>query len=61
MSDWLGLTGRRALVAGGGGTLGTAVIGGLLAQGAEVAAIDRDDASMAELPAAVAVREAADL
>jgi gluconate 5-dehydrogenase len=61
VSDWLGLTGRRALVAGGGGTLGSAVIGGLLAQGAEVAAIDRDAAAMADLPAAVEVREAADL
>jgi gluconate 5-dehydrogenase len=61
ITDWLGLTGRRALVAGGGGTLGSAVIDGLLAQGAQAGAIDRDPAAMAELPAAVRVREAADL
>jgi NAD(P)-dependent dehydrogenase (short-subunit alcohol dehydrogenase family) len=61
IADWLGLAGRRALVAGGGGTLGSAVIGGLLAQGVEVGAIDREPAAMADLPAAVRVREAADL
>jgi gluconate 5-dehydrogenase len=61
VSDWLGLTGRRALVAGGGGTLGAAVVDGLLAQGAAVAVIDRDDAALAGIPSAVEVREAADL
>jgi gluconate 5-dehydrogenase len=61
VSDWLGLTGRRALVAGGAGTIGAAVVQGLLDAGAEVAVIDRTPELMESVPAAVRVREAADL
>jgi len=41
MPEWLGLAGRRALVAGGAGTLGAAVVSGLHEAGAEVAVLDR--------------------
>ncbi len=40
MADWLGLAGRRALVAGGAGTIGTALVDGFLDAGATVAVID---------------------
>ena len=40
MADWLGLAGRRALVAGGAGTIGTALVDGFLEAGATVAVID---------------------
>ncbi len=40
MADWLGLAGRRALVAGGAGTIGSALVGGFLDAGATVAVID---------------------
>jgi gluconate 5-dehydrogenase len=42
MPDWLGLDGQRALVAGGAGTLGAAIVEGLLGAGAHVGVIDRD-------------------
>lgn len=47
MSDWLGLAGARALVAGGAGTIGAALVGALHAVGAEVAVVDlrRPDAA----------------
>jgi gluconate 5-dehydrogenase len=38
--DWLELEGRRALVAGGAGTLGAAVVSGLNEVGADVAVVD---------------------
>ena len=41
MADWLGLTGRPALVVGAGG-LGAASAVGLAAQGARVVVVDRD-------------------
>ena len=40
MAEWLGLTGRRVLVAGGAGTIGTALVEGFLEAGATVAVID---------------------
>ena len=46
MSDWLGLDGRRVLVAGGGGTIGGALVDGFLAAGATVAALDISDEAM---------------
>lgn len=61
MADWLGLDGRRAVVAGRGGTLGSAVITGLLEAGATVAAIDVDRNALARLPDHVSVKHQADL
>lgn len=40
MPEWLGLGGSRAVVAGGGGTLGSAVVAGLLDAGATVGVLD---------------------
>jgi NAD(P)-dependent dehydrogenase (short-subunit alcohol dehydrogenase family) len=40
VSDWLGLAGSRALVAGGAGTLGSAVVSGLVDAGAAVGIMD---------------------
>jgi len=50
MSDWLGLAGRRVVVAGGG-TLGGALVDGFTAAGAEVAVIDVSAERLAELGA----------
>jgi gluconate 5-dehydrogenase len=41
-TDWLGLRGRRVLVAGGAGTIGRALVAGFRDQGAMVAVIDVD-------------------
>jgi gluconate 5-dehydrogenase len=60
MPDWLGLDGRRVLVAGGAGTLGRAVVEGFLGAGASVAAIDADPSRLDELGGRCA-RVAADL
>lgn len=40
MSDWLGLAGRRVVVAGGAGTIGAALVDGFTEAGANVAIID---------------------
>ena len=61
MSDWLGLGSQRALIAGGGGTIGRALVDGFLGAGATVAVVDRSDDAMASLDDRVAVRHAADL
>lgn len=42
MADWLGLTGRQALVVGAGGLGGASAVA-LAAQGARVVAVDRDE------------------
>jgi gluconate 5-dehydrogenase len=59
--DWLGLEGRRALVAGGAGTLGAAVVEGLIDAGAQVGVLDVSLERLDELDARVAAREVADL
>jgi NAD(P)-dependent dehydrogenase (short-subunit alcohol dehydrogenase family) len=59
--DWLGLDGRRALVAGGAGTLGAALVGGLLDAGAEVGVIDISFEALDEPDGRVSARVPADL
>lgn len=61
MADWLGLEGQQVLVAGGGGTIGRAVVDGFLDAGASVAVVDRSDAAMIGLDERVSVRHPADL
>jgi NAD(P)-dependent dehydrogenase (short-subunit alcohol dehydrogenase family) len=61
MADWLGLDGAHAVVAGGAGTLGSAVVAGLLQAGATVAVIDVDRDALARLPDDVSVKREADL
>src|SRR5947209_12515823 len=40
MPDWLGYAGQRVAVAGGAGTLGSAVVEGFIAAGASVGIVD---------------------
>ena len=61
MSDWLGLSGRRVLVAGGAGTIGSALTAGFLDAGATVAVTDRSSELLQDLDARVTVRAPADL
>jgi nucleoside-diphosphate-sugar epimerase len=42
MPDWLGLSGQRVVVAGGAGTIGSALVAGFLDAGASVGIIDVD-------------------
>src|SRR3954451_4888030 len=49
MSDWLGLGGKRVLIAGGGRTIGHALVEGFLGAGAKVAVIDANTDSLSEL------------
>lgn len=60
-SDWLGLSGQRVLVAGGGGTIGAAVVTGFLEAGARVAATDVDPAGLDQLDERTAFLRQADL
>ncbi len=60
-ADWLGLAGRRVLVAGGAGTLGAAVLDGFLEAGATVAAADLSEAALNQLDSRVAARVTVDL
>ncbi|HWK17973.1 MAG TPA: SDR family NAD(P)-dependent oxidoreductase [Solirubrobacteraceae bacterium] len=61
MPDWLGIEGRRVLVAGGAGTLGAALVGGFLEQGAVVGVLDVSQDGLAALDERVAVRGEVDL
>lgn len=61
MHDWLGLLRSRAVVAGGAGTLGSAVVRGLLDAGAAVGVIDTSGEGLARLDDRVAAKERADL
>jgi gluconate 5-dehydrogenase len=60
-ADWLGLDGRKVLVAGGAGTLGAALVDGFLDAGAEVGVTDVSDPALAELDLRVQTRHPADL
>lgn len=60
-ADWLGLAGRKVLVAGGAGTLGAALISGFLDAGAVVGAVDLSDGALSELDPRVGTRVSADL
>lgn len=51
MADWLGLDGRRVLIAGGAGTIGRALVEGFAGVGARVAAIDRSGEPLDLVPA----------
>lgn len=55
--DWLGLAGRRAVVTGGAGGIGAATARGLVAAGARVAILERDEPRAVE--AAMALGEGA--
>jgi len=61
VSDWLGLTDQRVLIAGGGGTIGRALVDGFATAGATVAVTDATDEAMAGLDGRVKTRHAADL
>ena len=50
-SDWLGLSGRVAVVTGGGGGIGRATAVSFARAGVKVAAIDRDEHGLAETKA----------
>jgi NAD(P)-dependent dehydrogenase (short-subunit alcohol dehydrogenase family) len=58
LSDWLGLAGSRAVVAGGAGTIGSAIVSGLLDAGAVVGVLDL---AMRDGDPRVAVTHEADL
>ncbi len=60
-ADWLGLDGHRVLIAGGAGTLGSALVGGFLDAGATVAAADLSQTALDQLDPRVSSRVAADL
>ena len=60
-AEWLGLDGRRVLVAGGAGTIGAALVNGFLDAGAAVGVTDVSDDALERLDDRVGARHAADL
>ena len=60
-ADWLGLGGRRVLIAGGAGTIGAALVNGFVNAGATVGVTDVSDDALARVHGRVAARHAADL
>jgi gluconate 5-dehydrogenase len=61
MPEWLGLEGSRVVVAGGAGTLGSALIDGFRSAGAMVGAIDISEPRLEALGERVRARAVADL
>jgi gluconate 5-dehydrogenase len=61
VSEWLGLSDSRVLVAGGAGTIGAALVEAFAEQGATVAVTDLDSTAIQSLGSHVAVGHAADL
>jgi len=59
--DWLGLGGRRVLVAGGAGTIGAALVEGFLEAGASVGVVDLSQEALQRADARVHTTHAADL
>ncbi|MGE0067214.1 MAG: SDR family NAD(P)-dependent oxidoreductase [Solirubrobacterales bacterium] len=59
MPDWLGLAGRRVLVAGGAGTIGAALTRAFLEAGAEVGVVDLGGERLQDLEAELGDRLAA--
>jgi gluconate 5-dehydrogenase len=59
--DWLGLEGSRAVVAGGAGTIGAALVEGFAQAGARVGVIDLDADAIARLGDRVSAHRTADL
>ena len=60
-ADWLGLGGRRVLIAGGAGTIGAGLVNGFVNAGATVGVTDVSDDALARVDGRVAARHAADL
>jgi gluconate 5-dehydrogenase len=60
MPDWLGLGGQRAVVAGGAGTIGSALVAGFLDAGASVGVIDLDTSALDPRVAATAQADLSD-
>jgi len=61
VSDWLGLDGQRVVIAGGGGTIGRALVDGFAEHGAAVAVIDVDQAAIDGIETPIAAVRTADL
>ncbi|HEX4033046.1 MAG TPA: SDR family NAD(P)-dependent oxidoreductase [Solirubrobacteraceae bacterium] len=61
MADWLGLEGRRVLIAGGAGTLGSALVEAFATVGARVGAVDVDRGALDALGEHAQVTVDADL
>jgi gluconate 5-dehydrogenase len=60
MPDWLGLEGQRVVVAGGAGTIGSALVAGFVDAGARVGVIDIDLSKVAKDVAATAQADLGD-
>jgi gluconate 5-dehydrogenase len=60
MPDWLGLEGQRVVVAGGAGTIGSALVSAFLDAGAAVGVIDLDTSGVEPRVAAVARADLSD-
>jgi gluconate 5-dehydrogenase len=57
MTGWLGLGGRKVVVAGGAGTIGSALVNGFRSAGAAVAVIDLDPGNANKLAFAADLRD----
>lgn len=60
MPDWLGLEGQRVVVAGGAGTIGSALVSGFADAGASVGVIDLDVSTVDERVSATARADLSD-